>query len=126
EIFEIAVWTHGGDADGNPNINAEILEYGYKSLKKNNFPAKIDIRHDANEIIDCIQWIFKKFDIILTLKSISKYVLFVLVAVGMFVLSYYFETGLKQMLLLIISLIGVGFMIQLIPLKLFIHSIVKT
>jgi O-antigen/teichoic acid export membrane protein len=70
--------------------------------------------------------VIKKFHIILTLKSISKYVLFMLVAVGMFVLSYYFETGLKQMLLLIISLIGVGFMIQLIPLKLFIHSIVKT
>ncbi len=69
EIFEIAVWTHGGDADGNPNMNAEILEYGYKSLKNNNFPAKIDIRHDADEIIDCVQWIFEKFDII---KSDSK------------------------------------------------------
>ena len=67
----------------------------------------------------------KKFNIVLNWKSISKYVFFSFFAGGMLFLSYYFESGLKEMIFLIFSLISVGFMIQLIPLKLFIHSIVK-
>jgi len=67
----------------------------------------------------------KKFNIVLNWKSISKYVFFTLFAGGILFLSYYFESGLKEMIFLIFSLISVGFMIQLIPLKLFFHSIVK-
>lgn len=70
--------------------------------------------------------VFKKFNIVLKWKSIKKYVFFTLFSGGIFFLSYYFESGLKEMLLLIASLIGAGIVIQLLPLKLFIHSIVKT
>jgi hypothetical protein len=59
-IFEVSAWTHGGDADGNPNITAEVLEAGYKSLEQNNFDATIDIRHDAGDLMDAVDGILKK------------------------------------------------------------------
>jgi O-antigen/teichoic acid export membrane protein len=67
----------------------------------------------------------KKFNIELNWKSMSKYLVFMLIGGSMFLLSYYFESGFKEMLVLFICLMSIGFMIQLIPLKLFIHSIVK-
>lgn len=54
EIMEISVWTHGGDADGNDNITAEVLEDGYESLEKNFPQVTVDIRHDSKDLINAI------------------------------------------------------------------------
>ena len=50
KICEIALWSHGGDGDGNPNTTAEILEIGIERIKKLKLESKIDLRHDAKDI----------------------------------------------------------------------------
>jgi hypothetical protein len=60
-ICNIAVWSHGGDADGNINITAKILKIGLQRIKKQKLNIKIDIRHDAKDIDDLFIQIFKQF-----------------------------------------------------------------
>jgi phosphoenolpyruvate carboxylase len=60
-ICNVAVWSHGGDADGNVNITAKILKIGLQRIKKQKLNIKIDIRHDAKDIDDLFIQIFKQF-----------------------------------------------------------------
>lgn len=54
DVLKFSLWSHGGDADGNPNVNAEILALGIKRLKNLAMPLKIDLRHDASDIEECV------------------------------------------------------------------------
>lgn len=62
KILELAVWTHGGDADGNPNITSEVLSKGLERIKKYRLGVKIDIRHDAKDIEECLIETLKNFN----------------------------------------------------------------
>ncbi len=50
-LTEISVWTHGGDADGNDNMTAQVLESGYQSLERQGSQVNVDIRHDAGDVM---------------------------------------------------------------------------
>lgn len=61
KICNIAVWSHGGDGDGNPQITANVLDIGLQRIKKLKLAVKIDIRHDANDILQCFNDIFHNY-----------------------------------------------------------------
>ena len=69
--------------------------------------------------------VIKKFNVVLKWNNIKSYVFFIALSFGFFYLSYQFDSGIKEMMLLITIIVSIGFMIQLLPLKLFINSIVK-
>jgi len=69
KICETSLWSHGGDADGNPNITAKILEIGIARIKKFKLNSKIDLRHDANDIENSVAEILQDFGENLFLKN---------------------------------------------------------
>jgi len=66
DFLEVSVWTHGGDADGNPNIVASVLQEGYESVKdfeRRGLKVTIDIRHDAGDLMKAMDGVLKKIGI---------------------------------------------------------------
>ncbi len=72
KICNISIWTHGGDADGNPNVTAEILQDGINRIKKYKLESKIDLRHDARDIENSVAEILENFEIKSFLKKDEK------------------------------------------------------
>jgi hypothetical protein len=69
KICEISLWSHGGDADGNPNVTAKILEIGIARIKKLKLASKIDLRHDARDIENSVAEILQDFQVKSFLKK---------------------------------------------------------
>ncbi len=69
KICEISLWSHGGDADGNPNVTAKILQKGIDRIKKLKLVSKIDLRHDAKDIENSVAEILQDFGVKSFLKK---------------------------------------------------------
>ena len=72
KICKISVWSHGGDGDGNPSINAKVLQNGIARIKKFKLESKIDLRHDAKDIENSVAQILQNFEIKLFLEKDEK------------------------------------------------------
>jgi phosphoenolpyruvate carboxylase len=72
KICNISVWSHGGDADGNPNITAEVLQNGIERIEKFKLESKIDLRHDAQDIEKSVAEILQDFGVKFFLKNDEK------------------------------------------------------
>jgi phosphoenolpyruvate carboxylase len=72
KICETSLWSHGGDGDGNPNINAEILKIGIERIKKFRLESTIDLRHDAQDIENAVAEILQNFAVKFFLKNDEK------------------------------------------------------